>query len=150
MIATLSKINVQLSDKKSDLTNYSILRKINEKLEPLRTSKLNQVSRYVQFRNIKTITLFLRDLKLAEVLQHKELIFLREVNQIWQKKFEQILMTCIKSNFDITELRELVEDKVELWLALKASGVESYKNGWLWDQVCESLILTFGTQKKGI
>lgn len=47
---------------------------------------------------------------------------------MWQKKFEQILMSCINSNFDITEQREIVQDKVDLWLAIRASGIENYKN----------------------
>lgn len=64
VILTLNKINISLASQKSDLTNYSLLRKVNDKLFPYRTTKINQISRLIQFKNLNTLTLFLKDVHL--------------------------------------------------------------------------------------
>jgi hypothetical protein len=148
IILTLNKINISLASQKSDLTNYSLLRKVNDKLFPYRTTKINQISRLIQFKNLRTLTLFLKDVHLKDIFVKKDLLFFKDITKLWQQKYDQILISCIRTNFDITQSTDLISEKLELWLAVKKSGFKKYESNWFWSLAIDNLNLLFGAKTK--
>jgi hypothetical protein len=62
------------------------------------------------------------------------------------QKYDQILISCIRTNFDITEDTELIIQKLELWFSVKQSGFKKYNPDWFWLLAMDSFAYLLGAK----